>query len=384
MNLERTTVFLLPDSIIADILSRLDIKSLLKSKSVCKSWYFLISDDQLLKHLKLKHDVTACVLFGPRQFGRQMCTEGGLMFSYGGLGQISEFRLSQVNSGASLMVSGSDKGILCLSEYSKNTTIHLWNPKTREVKTLPSPSCHFWQNFRFRVGFGYDQLTNDFKVVRVSRPLYDEREYTSDIGRGVFCKHTRVLVYSLLSNSWKKIHWHKLVLYSYEVNSDCSVVVNGHVHWCLCHGESLPFEFVAFDLNTEVFKLIKAPNERIESNLVTCMGKLSECLSFIYCDKPGLIKIYVMKEYGVSDSWVQQVIDLSYCRLRWSPSLESSQHPHIPRKKFKPIAFGNNGYVLCWVSEGLFFIIQTLTVSNMYAHKWMLLVLLIMLRAIVF
>ncbi|PON62255.1 hypothetical protein PanWU01x14_139550, partial [Parasponia andersonii] len=69
-------------------------------------------------------------------------------------------RVPLVESGSdSLIVEGSDNGILCLSEF-RTSIVYLWNPTTMELKKLPSPNC---PNTQFRFGFGYDSLTNDFK-----------------------------------------------------------------------------------------------------------------------------------------------------------------------------------------------------------------------------
>ncbi|POO00878.1 hypothetical protein TorRG33x02_035090, partial [Trema orientale] len=57
------------------------------------------------------------------------------------------------------------------------------------------------------------------------------------------------------------------------MNYDCSVVVNGCVHWPLSYYENIgtnhsiyKFGIIAFDLNTEIFKLIKSPQPHVEGH----------------------------------------------------------------------------------------------------------------------
>ena len=95
-------------------------------------------------------------------------------------------------------------------------------------------------------------------------------------------------------------------------------------------GDDLKIGIVAFDLiNTEVFKIVIKSDPSI--------GKLS-WMSF-------LIEICVMRKYEVSDSWIKQMIDLSYCSLPFR---------HVADEQFYPVAFGNNGHILIRSSKYLF------------------------------
>ncbi|PON46356.1 F-box domain containing protein [Parasponia andersonii] len=192
------TDFFLHESIIIEILSRLEPKSVMRFKCVCKHWQYRISYDPIIRDMPLRLKVP-CILFGPRYATRP----SPAMFSSCGFGvNISSLRLADpLESGTSLVVEGSDNGIVCLSEFSTKTVIYLWNPRTREVKKLPSPKYSpLWESSKFRLGLGYDPLTNDFKVVKVCR--YDLREDNLGLFHGT---DNRVYIYSLRSNSWKRI-----------------------------------------------------------------------------------------------------------------------------------------------------------------------------------
>ncbi|POO02584.1 Quinoprotein alcohol dehydrogenase-like [Trema orientale] len=300
------------------------------------------------------------------------------MFSHYGSGKISTLRLpGSLESGdTSLVVAGSDNGVVCLSEYSTKTTIYLWNPTTGEVKKLPPPTyCRLWQNFNSRLGLIYDPVMNDFKVVMVCSHLSGDRVRDGSIF-AMFQRCNTVVIYSLRTNSWKRIQMSNIFSSSSSVstllNYDCSVVVNGSIHWTLYYhdqdnyggGRNFKFGVVAFSLTTEEFKLIKAP-QHIKAKSVQSIGKLSENLSFINRDAPGSVEIWIMKEHGASYSWIKQAsVDLTFF-LKW-PSLRKwrfffrhewlfFQQPHEQHEQVFSIAFGNNVYVIiCSASHGLF------------------------------
>ncbi|PON46359.1 F-box domain containing protein, partial [Trema orientale] len=305
-----TCFFDIPDKIIVEILLRLDIKSIIRFKCVSKSSKSLIGHDPRLKR-KVPY-----IMFGKRQEDDPRPCPHEKLFSYG---HFSNFRmpvlrrLPLVESGSdSLIVEGSDNGVLCLSEF-RTSIVYLWNPTTRELKKLPSPNC---PNTQFRFGFGYDSLTNDFKVIMISSPF------------GIIVNPTPMGMYKL--RLLRCCEW------------ICPLALIGLL--------------VAFNLNTEIFKLMESPQQHITRDSEQSIGKLSEYLSSMTRRTPGLIEIWVMKEYGISDSWIKQVkVDLTKCSINSPPdiklspfqsfSLQWSSFLH-PYKDFYPIAFGNNGYVL--------------------------------------
>ncbi|PON58297.1 Galactose oxidase [Trema orientale] len=254
------------------------------------------------------------------------------------------------------LVIGSDNGILCLSDYF-HSGVYLWNPATSEVKKLPSPvkrsvpprtSPQESLYIHCRIGFGFDPLTNDFKVVRLKYGFPNTRSPKS---------RSEVRVFSLRTNCWTTIE--KPHLFSSQESNPCntyllpwsnyktSVLVNGRIHWMFTFGGSpindqdLSFGIVAFDLNTEVFSLINSP-QHIKGANVKSIGKMFECLSFIL-DTQESIEIWVMKEYGVTESWIKHTtVDLAKC-------------PIPQRKLFRaPLSLGNKSYVLFYSDNKLF------------------------------
>ncbi|POO00880.1 F-box domain containing protein [Trema orientale] len=112
-----TDFFDIPDKIIAEILLKLDIKSIMRSKCVSKSWKSLISHDTRLKRK------VPLIIFGERQEEDHRPCPREKLFSYG---HVSNFglplvkRLPLVESSASLVVEGSDNGMLSKSCSDKS------------------------------------------------------------------------------------------------------------------------------------------------------------------------------------------------------------------------------------------------------------------------
>ncbi|PON58296.1 F-box domain containing protein [Trema orientale] len=301
----------LPEEIITDMLVRLDVKSLMRCKCVCKSWRSLISELRFAKlHVQRQpHSliIPACV-HSPFWQGTEF-----LIYSFENPDEHSTYKFPMTieKSTESMVVEGCDNGVLCVRALPHNT-VYLWNPATNEVKKLPpSPASDQWLHPSIRVGFGYDTLTNDFKVVRVC----------AQVDTCFFGRYSNVAVYSLRTNSWKKIEMpYKFsslgASYTYFFTSTISeipVALNDCVHWLWSFGRSpvygdvdrdLMSGIVAFDLSTEVFELINLP-QHVKEFKVKTIGKVFEQLSFVMLDPHKSIEIYVMKEYGVSDSWIK-------------------------------------------------------------------------------
>ncbi|GMN53737.1 hypothetical protein TIFTF001_022870 [Ficus carica] len=291
----------IPEEIVKDILLRLDVKSLRRFECVCKSWKTLIRQPSFINNHYKRQPRSLILLQSPPIGSREEYKFGKI---HGRSDGFNKFKRCEIFP-SSFLLEGCDKGLACLSDRRDN--VCLWNPTTNESKSLPSPpTSRRWKNPTYQHGIGYDSLTDDFKVVRVC---------TWDGVRPVnfFRSDNEVFVYSLGRNSWKRIVPAVFSsLTSAEISShecyilqrQCPVVVSGSIHWI----SFLSWDgcwIVAFDLSTEVFKLIDLPR----MGKFGVMGKLSDCLSLDVEEldrhnNPTYV-IWVMKEYGVLDSWVK-------------------------------------------------------------------------------
>lgn len=125
--------------------------------------------------------------------------------------------------------------------------------------------------------------------------------------------HCEVKVYSLKSNSWKRIDDYPYDLrfilppdYHPRCRRGYGVFANSAVHWKATvvgkgkeNGSDL---IVAFDLGAEEFKIIPQPDYSSIEHEIN-VGVLGGCLC-VFCNKNcKQVEIWVMKEYGVKESW---------------------------------------------------------------------------------
>ncbi|XP_059316057.1 F-box/kelch-repeat protein At3g23880-like [Lycium ferocissimum] len=283
----------IPSEVIFEILLRLPLKSILKFKSVSKSWLFLLSSPQFINtHLNFSRkdfphrllildrdqilSKKKCALYSPvSKKNSAVCVDLDYPVKSRGC-NIPQFI-------------GSCDGLVCL--LVENSLI-LWNPSTRKWKEIPKEETHqMSQDYYCTYGFGYDKYNDDYKLVLL---------YSSKI------KNTgsEVKVYSLRTNSWKKIKG----FVSGYIYGNSGVLLNGIVHWDTRphHDFNGCYNYiVSFDLETEKQGKIELPsyeNEDVHWDLISSRDSL---FGFCHCESQGEVDIWVMKEYGVKESWTK-------------------------------------------------------------------------------
>jgi F-box interacting protein len=290
----------LPDEVVVNILQRLPVKYLLRFRCVCRSWNSLITSPAFIdSHINqsienndsnnLPHPlliVRYCAenpnadhykLFRDNEAFEE-CTE-------------FEFPIKSRRINHFLLI-GSENGLICFSEHERYI---LWNPSIRKVVTLPKPcitrkthgiSC-------FIQAFGFDPRTNDYKVVRI---VY-----------GVTQK-ALVEVYSVSTGSWRITSDSIPSLASLDITYWLvpKACLKGSVHFAgFTRGNEAVF---SFDLRDEVFREMILPDNigdrRLETD--TCVFRDSLAVLFYYeHERKKYCSIWVMKEYGLVDSWVK-------------------------------------------------------------------------------
>ncbi|KAM6594723.1 hypothetical protein CsatA_002426 [Cannabis sativa] len=318
-----------PMEIIESILLRSQAKSVVRFKCVCKSWLSLISNPIFMKNHH-KRQVTHTIQAVGR-FGGMVCSS----HSSKHFDQISSNIFPNDKNkmeNPHMAFVGCDHGVVCLVDNF--THVYLWNPAIGNHKKLPESHplkgiCKSQTLF----GFGYEPLTNDFKVVAArscegNHILLDDRKLW--VFQKFFIRGEQIAVYSLKNNSWKSLVMPDLFSIDQHdgdkgdtklFTSVCymvSVVVSGSIHWLISFEQrrSSSVEklgIVAFDLSSEEFKLITPPSTLNDKRIWnTSICNLSGCLSLITTPGPSsCIDIWVMKKYGMSDSWAKYIsVDL--------------------------------------------------------------------------
>jgi len=146
-----------------------------------------------------------------------------------------------------ILDSGSITGILCLRNTNNGRTV-CWNPATKEFKVIPpSPleAVPSYQRFDTILhGFGYDHDKDDYKLIRylyyfspTSRDWEDFGIPVEDVPWGDISCDSFWEIYSLRSNSWKKLN-----INMYLGDTSCSfstldcvaserLYLDGRCHW---------------------------------------------------------------------------------------------------------------------------------------------------------
>ncbi|WRX26801.1 F-box domain - like 10, partial [Theobroma cacao] len=204
------------DLIIADILCRLPVKTLLRFKCVSKLWDFA----KLHLHQSLKANTNLKLVLDNTTEN----DEKAYPVDFNSLCNLVQFPrpfTAEMNNYHS-RIFGSCNGLL--AEYHRDAGIALWNPSTQKCHYLPaiaddvSMDHYIIPGYGYDndtiPGFGYDVISNDYKVVKMMR-------FKS---QNCF----KVMIYSLKAISWRRI---KDCPYDIPFICNDGAYANGCLHW---------------------------------------------------------------------------------------------------------------------------------------------------------
>lgn len=319
-----------PEEAMIEILSWLPAKSLLRFRCVSKTWLRWISFDSRFIKLHLdrsKHKNPGIIVSRRDDIQRTQfycaedCTSSDDPIHFeipfnnphygtcGGAGISDDFRVVNVCN-----------GLICLTDFydAIDSNVYVWNPLTRDHIIIPVPSfpSHFCTEGEDRpdlstdtiYGFGFHQGSNEYKVLRfVSIGVYDVQEFTSD-----------VCVYTLGTDSWRSLG--DIMDYNINLSNYSTALVNESLHWFAPKARpDVVFDvLVSFDLQAEFFREIPQPKyirtddgastdcDYVEGYITYFVGELSGLLCIFRIIPSTKTEIWIMKEYGVVDSWVKQ------------------------------------------------------------------------------
>ncbi|KAG8388463.1 hypothetical protein BUALT_Bualt02G0128400 [Buddleja alternifolia] len=128
----------------------------------------------------------------------------------------------------------------------------------------------------------------------------------------------QVKVYSLRTNSWKTLsNWP-----GGDTFGGSAKFLNGAIHWSVTYINEGGWAIISHDLSTDDFAELPLPD--IEDDDVRVEIKiLGGCLS-VCCGHSTYMDVWVMKEYGVKNSWTKVVRIPFYLNLEDSEFLRPS------------------------------------------------------------
>jgi F-box interacting protein len=196
-------------------------------------------------------------------------------------------------------VVNSCNGLVCLCDPSNKNTLVVCNPVTGEFIRLPeatSTSTMLYTN-RLRVlgqaGFGFHPKTNEYKVIQMwTRHVRHDTKWVFEC--------MTLEIHTLGTPSWKNV----------EVDPQISIwklkyltCVDGALHWISF--DHMQMSILCFNFENESFQSFPSPPHVFQNDSKVNMGELR---GFLYiCDSSSFfdVTMWVMKEYGIGESWTK-------------------------------------------------------------------------------
>ncbi|KAK9696857.1 hypothetical protein RND81_08G001600 [Saponaria officinalis] len=286
----------LPSEIITEILSRLPVKPLLRFKSVSKSWYFLIKSPNFIKlHQTLISDNPRIIIAHNTLSSADTATLTFSELDHPLKPLNKEDTLNYFAEPPGINLLGHVNGVVSISNATKSC-VYLYNPSTRTSHCVRKSHVMYPDDYVV-FGFGYDELCDDFKLLRIiqCRESYCHVKF-----------YNEAKFYSLKDDSWK---WVSDMPFMLVYKDNHGVFVDKGFHFIVVKDEfDAMFKFIArFDVGKEEFSLMELPCYEDEfgvSKLV--LRELGGCLCVMVNYRSGFsADLWVMKEYGKNESWVR-------------------------------------------------------------------------------
>lgn len=290
----------LPEDIIVNILSRLPAKSIGRFRCVSKPWQVLLSTPQFIKtHLdritKLRQESLFLVSYS-RNFTSLTLNNAHQLFD-----EItaSAKKLSFAGHPDSWTeVFGSCNGLILVGDDQDKK--FMINPTTREIRQVPTSPFALDPRVSYTIyGFGYDSVNDDYKVVALSHYYDTDNELVPDY------TEMFVHVYSVTNGTWKRCG---SSLYDLDLVVDhiiSGVFVDRCIHWLARRVTDYSVVVAAFDLEEEKFCEVP-PHSSIDHDKI--LSDYLEVLGGCLCMCSNHIDVWVMKEYGIEQSWAKFTI----------------------------------------------------------------------------
>lgn len=289
----------LPEEIMAEILSRNPIKTIVHCRCVCKRW----------------RNILAAPYFANLHLSR---SPAGLIIHEGHhrrdtdilkLGELDDkpeqhdihhdplmkFDLRHGYKKSAMWLSGSINGLICLGSA---TATCICNPITREYILIPDQKFIEKSHATLYCGFGFVKSSYQYKVVRFYKGIFPASEGSDEFG----CE-----VYTLGTGMWRNLGHVPFSIDGYGHG----IYVGGNLHWLALHQkDTINERLCTFDLDKELFQLTAGPAVPQVSGYISyrTLGILGGCLCL--CDNmPDYeFAIWVMKDYGVLESWSKEIV----------------------------------------------------------------------------
>jgi F-box interacting protein len=233
---------ILPPEMFCEVLARLPVESILRFRSVCKSWCRMIQSPYFIS---LQLGVTKNK---PCRFIVQSQREGDMSSLY--LVDIEDLKAREIQLEKikcrtrlkfklpALGVRCFCDGFLCMASEKRLDPVCICNPITKESVILPlsRSKAHL---VRHKLAFGFDQSSGKYKVIR---------DYRTSSNKHL----SKFQIITLGESSWRQLNPPQNLCTS---DWDAAVFWNGSLHWII-DDKTIDEPILAFDLSSETFYTI--------------------------------------------------------------------------------------------------------------------------------
>ncbi|XP_057784910.1 F-box protein CPR1-like isoform X1 [Salvia miltiorrhiza] len=252
----------LPPEIISEILLRLPVVSIPISKCVCKRWLHLLESDDFIKS-HFARSAPALVVVGDSGRLKVFELESELELDLESHDPLTKYDFPYHRGKIKSSVNGLLVLMKCVYDGVKVSLnmLYVCNPITREVIKLNVPSDSQLSTSKVSAfGFGASRITGRYKMVCVKLKPYDDK---------LDCH-----VYTLGTGSWRRLE-------------ECFSFFKAPPY----HAQGLPFI-----------------RERSVSALSGCLWFSEESTKYENDGRQCELVIWIMKEYGVDESWSKEYV----------------------------------------------------------------------------
>ncbi|KAL6554256.1 hypothetical protein OROMI_019929 [Orobanche minor] len=300
-----------PEDIVEDILSRLPVEALLRFRCVSKSWYSLIGSKRFIKrHLERStknrsFPYQSVLVMSKFSLKLGLCSLQSLLNRV----QTEPTPIDAPTNNNGVVV-GCRDGLVCIFGNEDGGFL-MWNPSTRVVRKLPQVVDQFHR---------VDKYTMEGPVVgwEESRDAYKVFVFLHDLKARLSTSR----LYSSETDSWETFE-HPPTLANIHGDGQ---FLNGKFHWhTIYHKDWRPIHDIrSFDCESGVFGVIERPSDHYSTFTIAVV---ENCLAMVNTDNHdsylgGLlgvdfwgIDVWIMKEYGVRESW-QKLVSVDLLQLQ--------------------------------------------------------------------
>lgn len=307
----------LPADLIAEILCRTPVKTLVRSRCVSKSWYALIHHPSFIKlhlcfNLSRNNKVILSNSYNPvADFGlKRIISVHGINdppLTVLPIHKLLPFRrdfLHKINFpdfSKSMVLAGSINGIVCLTHFRemRKHFVALWNPAIRYWKPVALPQTKSWHNVN--VGLGFDKAENDFKIICIVPCI----EYLG---------WSRLEIYSANRDSWEDADERGLIPFHPGANyRPSNFIVKDVPYWIGIDAQ--PEDSVSsvrilgrIDPSTGLYKKVRCPqlvreSESVSVDLVNWKDLVAALVTYPGEHQKQMVDLYVLDEN--TENWTK-------------------------------------------------------------------------------